>query len=308
MSFYRQNFNDSNFNNIVYYSDGMLNNKIYSFFENNDGKLTHITYNFSKFKYEDDVLCFYINNNNTINGWYCFNKKDNKTCTLSPYIKLVQKQPQISSSIEVNLKFYEDLVKEISTMLINKGEYFGNGDISISSEYMKTVGEDSTLYFTTKEEINLDGNCFDVYTTFYNKTKKPLEYTLTTTKKSVLSNEVYVDYVEISDDLFDNVINNANINNDNITNVKAWFSNNINTRQYQCGISYPNGKWKFELSENDKTKLSINDNVYLYITVGDDNMESYHLTINEPSSPIVLNPNNNGGNNITTVEPFKPLL
>ena len=183
-------------------------------------------------------------------------------------------------------------------MLINNGEYFGNGDISISSEYMKTVGEDSTLYFTTKEEINLDGNCFDVYTTFYNKTKKPLEYTLNTTKSSVFSDEVYVDYVEISDDLFDNVINDVNENN-----INAWFSNNINTRQYQCVISYSNGTRRFELSKNDKTKLSINDNVYLYITVGDDNMESYHLTINEPL-PSITFPDNNLTNNGVTILPL----
>ena len=295
MSFYRQNFNDSNFNNVVYYSNGELKDKTYSFFENNDGKLTHITYYFTKFKYEDDVLCFYIKDNNNIDGWYCFNKKDDKTCTLSPYIKLVLKQAQLSSSIEVSLKFYEDLVKEISTMLINKGEYFGNGDISIST---KNMDEDNTLYFTTKEEINLDGNCFDVYTTFYNKINKPLEYTLNTTKSSVFSDEVYVDYVEISDDLFDNVINDVNENN-----INAWFSNNINTRQYQCVISYSNGTRRFELSENDKTKLSINDNVYLYITVGDDNMESYHLTINEPL-PSITFPDNNLTNNGVTILPL----
>lgn len=284
MSFYRQNFNDSNFNIIAHQSSNTLENKI-----NSD-------YEFINFKYEDGILLFYIKGvNDTIeNGaWYSYKSKDDKNNTIE--LSQINTATNLDESIELELKFYEDLVKEISTSIV-EGSDLGNGDVMISSTYLDKLNDD-TLYFTTKEKIDSSYNCFDVYTTFYDKTKKPLSYILHTTSSSSSSNQ-YVDSVEISNDLFDNVINNANR-----YNIKAWFSNDINTRLYQCFIAYFNGMWKFALNAGDNTKLSINDNVYLYITVGDDNMETYHLLIHEKFTPAITFPDDNLTNNDVTILP-----
>lgn len=253
---------NTKFDIITKATNGNINNDIFSKYEYDNGKFILISPN-------GDFISRYEYNGIKDGKYELIDQLFNK--------KIIDKQ------------IYEDLVRKTSIDLIDSYEIINSSDYGYADVVYncKDVNNGDMIYFTTHEKIENEGSYLNLYTTFYNKTKNPLDFELIHRQ----NDETKYIGVTFENLFFDNILTTKY----NEENIFAYLHNGV-TNKKPCITNIGLKDIRFTLKD-ELSYFSSDENIYLHVEVKDDyKVEYYDFTLRQP---LNFNPNldinNNGG-------------